>query len=132
MNIIRNQKGVTLLEVLITTIVIVAASTIFITFILNYAHQKELQKSDILLTNLATKNVEEYYAKITTDPSLILPFTETATTVYGKKEYTIKVDITKAASASNPSWVEGAIAKLEVKVSRGKKSKVVTTYVYKK
>lgn len=131
MRYINNEKGITLLESIISTLIIASASALFLAGYLTFTYQKDVQKNDILMVNLATEALESNRNKLLTDQIALIPFTEEVTKEIGMNTYTITVNIENYTQTSNPDWVTGVINTLTVSINDGKRTEVLETHVFK-
>lgn len=120
------------METLFGLLFLTVASTLFVVIITNFMYQKELQKDDLAMLNISTKYVEEYYGSISSGVPLETPYRGEIKEKQGDLEYTVTIKIEEKPQKSNPHWLTGTVYQIEVETTNGLKTKVVTTYVFKK
>lgn len=131
MSYVSNHRGSTLVENLFGLLFITVASTLFVVIITNFIYQKELQKDDLIMLNISTKYIEEYYSILSNDGGLETPYRGEIKENHGDLEYTVSVKVDEKTQESNSHWVAGKVYQIGVETTNGLKSKVVTTYVFK-
>ena len=129
MNVFGNQKGLTLLEVLVSVIIIMMASTLFVAFMLRLTYQQVLQEQELLATNILVELHEEYYNKIK-HGEISIPFTDTKECTEKSALYKIQVSVTKENFDSKDYWEKGLLANVQVEVVYGAKKHTSTSFVF--
>lgn len=131
MNVLKSQKGVTLIEALVTVVIIGMTTSLFVSFMWRYTYQQVLQEQEIIATNLATETHEERFNQIK-NQGVTIPFTETTEVEAKGVVYTITTTITETTAPKKTNWIHGLLSQVQVEVSYGAKKHTSSSYVFKK
>lgn len=132
MKSIVNEKGLTLIEVLLSLLILSMTATIFVTFITNYTHQKENQKNNVVMTNLAVKGIESITMKLKEGyfDSVEYPVNEVEEVKHKEQVYSVTTSL-ETVDTRQVSYSRGELIKVITTVSNGKRDRRVETYIYK-